>query len=180
MPVRRSAGMRATIALLIFSLLLVPGFSEAKKKKKKKKKPEPVEVASEPLVRPPDPEPYVYLPGRRDPFKSPLREDAEVKAAILAEQKPLRAPEPLEQFPLDSLELVAILLRVEREPLAMVQDPSGKGYTVRVGNYLGTQEGKIVRIGANEVELVENAPTVEDTLATRTTVLRLRDLEETE
>jgi Tfp pilus assembly protein PilP len=62
----------------------------------------------------------------------------------------------------------------------MIQDPSGKGFTVRVGNYLGTQEGRIVRIALNAVELVESVPTIKDRDATRTTILRLHDQEEME
>lgn len=124
---------------------------------------------------------YIYNPsGRRDPFQAPIIMEEPVVETPIVTLVPQRPKEPLEEFHLDSLKLVAILQRDEREPLAMIQDPSGKGFTVRVGNYLGTQEGRIVRIALNAVELVESVPTIKDRDATRTTILRLHDQEEME
>ncbi|MBF0189468.1 MAG: pilus assembly protein PilP [Magnetococcales bacterium] len=112
----------------------------------------------------------------RDPFQSPI---ALIKQLAEEEEdlaRPAREPEPLEQFELTSLKLVGVI-HLEAESVAMVQDPVGKGYTVRVGHYMGMREGRIIRIGDSEVELLENNPTPRDRNATRLTVIRLHEKE---
>ncbi len=110
----------------------------------------------------PEVEPYIYsVEGKRDPFQIPPGmvgrqggDDAETEEA-----KPVRIQEYLERFQLDSLKLVAILFHIEgQESAAMVQDPEGQGHLVRIGNYLGVNEGRITNITDGEVTIVEPSP----------------------
>lgn len=118
-------------------------------------------------------QPFTYnAVDKRDPFRSPIKVVEEVQEE--EEAKPKRDREPLESFPLESLKLVAILI-IKGSPAAIIEDPSGRGYTVRIGNYMGTQEGRITGIGDGRLELLENRPTTLDPKATSTTVLKLRE-----
>jgi Tfp pilus assembly protein PilP len=65
-----------------------------------------------------------------------------------------RPREVLENFDLATLKLVGIYKQGE-ERVAMVQDATGKGYIVRRGNYMGTNNGRIEKIDNNTVYLVE-------------------------
>lgn len=126
---------------------------------------------------------FKYNPShKRDPFKTPLDAELDAKGQGTLEETDARAmvqreKEPLEAFPIDSLKLVAILT-YNAKPMAMVQDPTGKGYTVWTGNFMGDKNGQILRIDNNELELLEDAPTPKDPKATKHTILRLHEEEE--
>ncbi|MGA7801474.1 MAG: pilus assembly protein PilP [Gammaproteobacteria bacterium] len=68
-----------------------------------------------------------------------------------------RPPEPLEQYPLDSLRMVGTLARNGKD-WALIQDSSGTIHMVRPGNHLGQNRGKIVQITEAKVKLVEIVP----------------------
>ena len=105
---------------------------------------------------PPAPEPappaataYVYNPvGKRDPFRSP---DAEPAAQALANAT---CNEPLCSFDVDQLTLVAVVSG-DANPLAMVQDPAGRGYFVRRNTRVGRQGGKVTQILRDAVVITE-------------------------
>ncbi|MEO5333918.1 MAG: pilus assembly protein PilP [Magnetococcus sp. YQC-5] len=103
--------------------------------------------------------PYVYKSlGKRDPFQPPVgAEPSSVsETSTDAPKKEQRQKEPLEAFQLDSLKLVAILLSNEfGGAAAMVQDSLGKGYLIRTGNHIGTQEGEITDIQEGLVTIQE-------------------------
>jgi len=93
----------------------------------------------------------------RDPFSSFLAEAAEragrqklAQKAILASRK----REPLEAYDLSALKLVAILSMGE-DKVAMIEDTTGQGFTVRKGNYLGKDNGHIDRITDSDLTLTE-------------------------
>ncbi|RYZ33289.1 MAG: hypothetical protein EOO71_42345 [Myxococcaceae bacterium] len=85
---------------------------------------------------------YTYSPvGKRDPFRSPLEELGPV-----ARDAPERAcNEPLCVFDLDQLKLVAVVTG-DASPLAMVEDPLGRGHIVRRNTRVGRQGGKVTQI----------------------------------
>ncbi|MBF0358359.1 MAG: pilus assembly protein PilP [Magnetococcales bacterium] len=122
------------------------------------------------------PAPFIYDPkGKRDPFKVPLgvglKEDSEALAEF-GELKPVRVPDYLERFQLDSLKLVAILFQIEgQSSAAMFRDPEGKGHMVRIGQYIGVNEGQINQINDGEVVIVE--PVSGQSKKSRTITLRL-------
>ena len=92
---------------------------------------------------------YVYNPiGKRDPFRSPEAEPA-TQAAINAS-----CNEPLCRFDVDQLTLVAVVSG-DANPLAMVQDPAGRGYFVRRNTRVGRQGGKVTQIMSDAVVITE-------------------------
>jgi type IV pilus assembly protein PilP len=119
----------------------------------KQRPPAPIEPL--PDIKPIDT--FVYDPGdRRDPFVMDTQ-SAEVAAggsdSGLAPD-PLRRKEELEQYSLDSLKMVGTLEQKDTT-WGLVKAPGGTLYRVRVGNYLGTNNGQITRITEDEIELTE-------------------------
>ena len=101
--------------------------------------------------------PQFDIASLRDPFSSYLERAAEQgKAKLAVQQQRLsnRKREPLEQFDLSTLKLVAIF-KMGGERVAMVEDATSKGYVVRQGNYMGKHNGKVTRLNADSLVLVE-------------------------
>ena len=67
---------------------------------------------------------------------------------------PLRPKEELESYPLDSLRMVGTVQQQETR-WALVRTREGLVYRVRVGNYLGMNNGQIVGITDDTVRLTE-------------------------
>ncbi|OIO54003.1 MAG: hypothetical protein COX57_13340 [Alphaproteobacteria bacterium CG_4_10_14_0_2_um_filter_63_37] len=93
----------------------------------------------------------------RDPFvpffsKKPIIPDSQHQGG--EKEAPSRPKEALEQFDLSTLKLVAVIGR-QGHRIALVRDISGRSYQVFVGNHVGINEGKVVRIGANELIILE-------------------------
>lgn len=93
---------------------------------------------------------YVYSPiGKRDPF-----------ANVFANKDltPVKAgghhAGPLEKYPLDSLRL-ALTVTGTANPLAMVEDPEMRGWPVRLGDFIGTNGGKVTGIHRDEIVVTE-------------------------
>ncbi|HEY1909124.1 MAG TPA: pilus assembly protein PilP [Myxococcaceae bacterium] len=94
--------------------------------------------------------PYVYNPiGKRDPFRSPDAEPA-TQAALASAS----CTEPLCRFDIDQLTLVAVVSG-DANPLAMVQDPAGRGYFIRRNTRVGRQGGKVTQIMSDAVVITE-------------------------
>jgi len=101
--------------------------------------------------------PEIDFANLRDPFASYLALVASRGRAILNEQRSRfenREREILENFDLSTLRLVGVYSMGE-DRVAMVEDPTGKGYTARRGNYMGKNNGRIEKIDFNTVYLVE-------------------------
>lgn len=93
---------------------------------------------------------YVYNPiGKRDPFRSP-----EAEPAAQAGLANTACTEPLCRFDIDQLTLVAVVSG-DANPLAMVQDPLGRGYFVRRNSRVGRQGGKVTQIMSDAVVITE-------------------------
>lgn len=119
----------------------------------KQREPSPLE----PLPEIPQVDTYVYDPGdRRDPF---AMDDRTAQAAMPRQSDgiapdPLRRKEELEQFSLDSLRMVGTL--EQNETLwGLIVTPDGILRRVRVGNYLGKNNGQITRISQERLQLTE-------------------------
>ena len=116
-------------------------------------------------------ETFLYRPGnRRDPFvmDEQAAEQAAEQASGAAQETrptglspdPLRAKEPLEAYPLDALRMVGTLEQ-HGTRWALVTSPEGMLHRVRVGQYLGRNNGRITRIEPNALmltEMVEKQP----------------------
>lgn len=100
---------------------------------------------------------FVYEPGnRRDPFVMDDRSAlaASPRASAGPAPDPLRRKEELEQFTLDSLRMVGTLEQDDTR-WGLVTTPEGVLHRVRVGNYMGKNNGQIVQILENEIRLTE-------------------------
>jgi len=88
----------------------------------------------------------------RNPFERASRSAAGVAQANGPD--PTRTPEPLEQHPLGRLQMVGTL--AGRGALyALVRDPNGQTHRVTTGDHLGRDNGRIVAVHGDRVELVE-------------------------
>jgi type IV pilus assembly protein PilP len=97
---------------------------------------------------------FVFEPGgRRDPFVIDTQTAAAGKDNGLAPD-PLRPKEELESYPLDSLRMVGTVQQQETR-WALVQTREGLVFRVRVGNYLGMNNGQIVDITDEAIRLTE-------------------------
>jgi Tfp pilus assembly protein PilP len=86
--------------------------------------------------------------GKHDPFESPF--EAEVDRIGVAPAKQIvekkRVPlTPLQRIALSQLKLVAIVLSPTGNK-ALVEDPSGKGYIISKGTYIGQDYGRVTEI----------------------------------
>lgn len=92
----------------------------------------------------------------RSPFLAP---DAIVEGGMSRTEGALapdrqRTSEPLERFPLQELRLVGTL-RMGGRQVAMIASPDGNVTSVREGNYIGTDYGRISEIAAQEIRISE-------------------------
>jgi type IV pilus assembly protein PilP len=93
---------------------------------------------------------YAYNPtGKRDPFRAP-EPDARNPLDLVNDA----CTEPLCQFDIGSLTLVAVVTGGPN-PLAMVEDPEGRGFIVRRNSRIGRQGGKVSAIRRDEVTITE-------------------------
>lgn len=108
---------------------------------------------------------YTYDPtGKRDPFRSFI---------FMANTEARDARGPLEQFDLAQLSVVAVVWGTER-PRAVVADPSGRGYIVREGTYMGKNEGRIIEIADNALVVKESYVDYFGETTTKDVTMRVR------
>lgn len=93
---------------------------------------------------------YVYSPiGKRDPFAN-VYANKDLSPVKSGGHK----AGPLEKYPLDSLRL-ALTVTGTANPLAMVEDPEGRGWPVRLGDFIGSNAGKVTGIHRDEIIVTE-------------------------
>lgn len=68
-----------------------------------------------------------------------------------------RRKQPLEDYPLDSLEMVGTIGR-SGGLVALVMAPDKVTHRVRVGDYMGQADGRITSVSEDRIELVELVP----------------------
>jgi type IV pilus assembly protein PilP len=105
--------------------------------------------------------------GKRDPFRSFLQEIERGQASLGT-----RCGTPLGRFELEQLKLVAVVTGLE-DPVAMVEAPSGVGYSVRRGACIGKNGGVVAAVRSGEVVVSEWAVRADGTRDRTQTVLRL-------
>ncbi|TRW99106.1 pilus assembly protein PilP [Candidatus Methylobacter oryzae] len=107
-------------------------------------------------------EPFMFKPeGLRDPFK-PLEqpeqsEGVEVSSGSGIKPDTSRRKEELEAFPLDGLRMVGTV-DMKSSLWGLVKASDSTIYRVKVGNYMGKNYGKIIRIVSDKIELMEIVP----------------------
>jgi type IV pilus assembly protein PilP len=105
--------------------------------------------------------------GKRDPFKSFLADMRTSSGPVVT-----RCNTPLGRFEIDQLRLVAVITGMA-DPMAMVEAPTGVGYTLRKGACLGKNGGVIASIRSDEVVISEWAIKADGTREKTQTALRL-------
>jgi type IV pilus assembly protein PilP len=105
--------------------------------------------------------------GKRDPFRSFLREAQSAGAGIAT-----RCATPLGRFEIEQLKVVAVVTGLE-DPVAMLEAPNGVGYAVRRGACIGKNGGSVAAVRSGEVVVAEWAIRADGTRERTQTVLRL-------
>lgn len=91
--------------------------------------------------------------GFRDPFDVHVVENT--SGGLRPDSN--RRRQPLEGFPLDSLDMVGTLGR-GAGIVALVMGPDKVTYRVRPGTYLGQSDGRVVAVREDRIELIELVP----------------------
>lgn len=100
---------------------------------------------------------YIYPEHEKDPFDAAMLAPNTVREQIIdtgINIDTTRVPEFLEGFPLDSLKMVGT---VEKDKMlwALIKIPDGAVQTVKSGDYLGQNFGKIVQINEVNMDMIE-------------------------
>ena len=90
----------------------------------------------------------------RDPFSNAFSSES---SSAGPRPDPNRRKEPLEEFPLDSLDMVGTI-GVGPQQVALVMAPDKVTYRVRPGMYLGQSDGRVTSVASTGIELVELIP----------------------
>jgi Tfp pilus assembly protein PilP len=111
---------------------------------------------------------FTYNPiGKRDPFRSFL---AFASDNSIIDNIPRT---PLQRYDIEQYTLTGIISGIDR-PRALVEDPTGIGHVMELGDYIGTNWGKVTSIDDDIVIITEEYKTIEDELVTRPIKLTLR------
>lgn len=95
---------------------------------------------------------YVYNPaGKRDPFKPFIEGVEEKRSAVAVKNIPAN---PLQSYSISELRLVGVIILPDKK-VAMIEDPAGRGYTLKVGTLIGMSDGRVVGIIKDEVIIEE-------------------------
>ncbi|MGR9116634.1 MAG: pilus assembly protein PilP [Gammaproteobacteria bacterium] len=106
-------------------------------------------------------EPFIFRPdGLRDPFKPLDRVDTVDEGGMASgsgiRPDTSRRKEELESYSLDSLRMVGT---VKKDGIwGLIKASDGTIHRVRVGNHMGKNYGKIIRIVEDKIELMEIVP----------------------
>ena len=85
--------------------------------------------------------------NKRDPFKTYFDE-------LLIDEQEQESLTELQRFDIDKLKLVAVVVGTAT-PMAMVEDPTGKGHTVKIGTLIGKRFGQVKHIRRGEIIVQE-------------------------
>ncbi len=109
-----------------------------------------------PKVKPlPEVKPYSALQYNADgSLVDPFRPRKAISKSSALQPNMSRPKEPMEAYPLESLQYVGMLSR-KKLTYALIKTPDNSIQQVRVGNYVGQNFGKIEQISDSEVVLKE-------------------------
>lgn len=109
--------------------------------------------------------------GKIDPFK-PLLQEKTAKVVSVVDKSPQRILTPLEKIKLSQIRLVAVVI-LDNRRIAMVEESSGKGYEVRVGTYIGKNQGRVTEIKKNSIVIKERVKDYKGRLKERVQEIKL-------
>ncbi len=165
--------MTARAALLV-ALAVLAACGEKKPARAAAAAPAPVAAAPAAAAAPttdakkPDVPEWSYTSvGKRDPFRSFLTELDRGAGGLTT-----RCATPLGRFELEQLKLVAVVTGLE-DPVAMVEAPTGVGYSLRRGACIGKNGGVVAAVRSGEVVVSEWAVRADGTRDRTQTLLRL-------
>ena len=69
-----------------------------------------------------------------------------------------RAPQPLESYALESLNMKGSMRSSAGQITAVIQTPDGELERVQMGSYMGNNHGRVVRITPTQIDLIEIIP----------------------
>ncbi len=111
-------------------------------------------VAPPPDIKPYEPFTYDNSTSLPDPFK-PRKQESRNASRTGQNQPDLDRPkEELEDYPLETLKMVGYLYQ-HKVGHAVIRSSEGKLYTVKAGNYMGTNFGQITLVKETEVKIKE-------------------------
>lgn len=170
--------MRKALVLAAVALLVACGEEQSELKEELKLATKDLRGKVDPLpqVRPYEPVPYT-AEGEVDPFRPERINVAQAGGARAGGGvKPNfdRPKEPLEAFPLESIQMVGTLTR-KKEYFALVKAGSSL-YRVRKGNYMGQNFGVITLIDDGQVSLKELVQDSGGDWTERTSALQLQEV----
>jgi type IV pilus assembly protein PilP len=95
----------------------------------------------------------------RDPFESTFEAEAGGQNASNSgiKRNDTRPREALETYPLDTLRMVGILVQNE-QTWGLIKDPNNVVHRVQTGNYVGQNEGQIVAVSEQKLNVIEIIP----------------------
>jgi type IV pilus assembly protein PilP len=128
----------------------------APKKEAQKKKPVSIDEYRKRLEKLFEPVSYHYVAsGKPDPFRPFLQaEMAKVAKRTAPGKKPSKPDHcdtPLECMDVGQLRLVGVVVEGDGQAVAMAQDASGIGYTLRLGTKIGFNNGVVTTISRDRV-----------------------------
>lgn len=170
--------MRTLLVLAMVAALAACGEEQGELKQELKQLTKDVRGKVEPLpqVRPYEPVPYT-AEGEVDPFRPERINVAQAGATGAAggiRPNLDRPKEPLEAFPLESIQMVGTLYQ-KKEYSALVKAGSTL-YRVRKGNYMGQNFGVITTIDENQISLKELVQDSGGDWAERASALQLQEV----
>jgi len=92
--------------------------------------------------------------NKKDPFKPFVVAKTESKNTPETMKKNLRGSLPIHSFDVSQFKLIGVITG-GRENKAMVTDPEGKGYVLKVGMLIGKNDGRITSISSSGVDVLE-------------------------
>ena len=116
-------------------------------------KPVQKQVSSALRISPP-PVNQLDFSNKKDPFKPFVTAKVEVKTSPGSMKNAQRNALPIHSYDVAQFKLIGIITG-GRGNQAMVTDPGGKGYVLKVGMLIGKNNGKIISINSSGVEIVE-------------------------
>ena len=114
--------------------------------------------------------------GKIDPFEPLIQEKPPQEDTPVVDNRPKRILTPLEKIELSQIRLVAIIIMKNRS-IAMVEEASGKGYEVKIGTYIGKNQGKVFEIRKSSIVVKELVKDYKGRLKERVKEIKLHKLD---
>jgi len=115
---------------------------------------------------------YSYVETKdRTPFNPPVQKKEKKTSGLMPDMN--RPKEPLERYPLDALAMQGIIKR-KNMVYALIRDGDGVIHEVQIGNHMGLNYGKVIKITDNQVTLQEIVPDGQGGWRKQTAIVKAR------